>query len=172
MFLLFGTIANKPKTLKILMETIYHSLKSSDIPNNLENHKSNYVEFDEEKISDFILKSEKIMQEVCTYSTSKYSLKTRKIDRILTSKIYGIPIMILFLAIIFWITIAGANYPSSLLSYLFSFIQEKLLIVFTNIHIPKFLTNVLIYRYVSNCNLGYLCYASTNGNIFSLIYSS
>ncbi len=39
-----------------------------------------------------------------------------KIDKIVTSKIWGFPIMILLLAIVLWITIVGANYPSSMLS--------------------------------------------------------
>lgn len=40
----------------------------------------------------------------------------RKIDDILTSKRFGIPIMLLLLSGIFWITIAGANVPSQLLA--------------------------------------------------------
>ncbi|MCH8276097.1 MAG: ferrous iron transport protein B [Bacteroidetes bacterium] len=38
------------------------------------------------------------------------------LDRILTSKIWGLPIMFLGLALLFWITIVGANYPSSLIA--------------------------------------------------------
>jgi ferrous iron transport protein B len=39
-----------------------------------------------------------------------------KIDRIVTSRIWGFPIMFLLLGLILWITIIGANYPSSLLA--------------------------------------------------------
>ncbi|MDH4297018.1 MAG: ferrous iron transporter B [Cyclobacteriaceae bacterium] len=42
----------------------------------------------------------------------------RKLDRILTSPWLGFPIMFLLLAVVFWITVAGANYPSQLLSAL------------------------------------------------------
>ena len=42
-----------------------------------------------------------------------------KIDKIVTSKIFGFPIMFLILAIVLWLTIIGANYPSSLLANLF-----------------------------------------------------
>lgn len=42
-----------------------------------------------------------------------------KIDRILTSKIWGFPIMIALLTLVLWLTIIGANYPSSMLSSLF-----------------------------------------------------
>lgn len=41
-----------------------------------------------------------------------------KLDRILTSPWLGFPIMFLLLAVVFWITVAGANYPSQLLSAL------------------------------------------------------
>lgn len=41
-----------------------------------------------------------------------------KIDRIVTSKWLGFPLMFLLLAVVFWLTVAGANYPSGLLSSL------------------------------------------------------
>lgn len=42
----------------------------------------------------------------------------RTIDRIVTSRRWGFPLMILLLAIVFWITIAGANVPSRMLATL------------------------------------------------------
>lgn len=50
----------------------------------------------------------------------------RRLDRIVTSKSLGFPIMFLLLILIFWITMVGANYPSSALSSLFSFIESHL----------------------------------------------
>ncbi len=41
-----------------------------------------------------------------------------KIDKIVTSRWLGFPIMFVLLALVFWITVAGANYPSGLLSSL------------------------------------------------------
>jgi ferrous iron transport protein B len=40
----------------------------------------------------------------------------QRIDRIVTSPIFGLPIMLLMLAVIFWITIVGANVPSQMLA--------------------------------------------------------
>src|SRR3990172_3541567 len=40
------------------------------------------------------------------------------LDRILTSRKWGFPLMIVLLAIVFWLTISGANVPSNLLSKL------------------------------------------------------
>lgn len=50
-------------------------------------------------------------------SNGKIALDAR-LDRILTSKTFGIPIMILLLAVVFWLTIEGSNYPSSWLDSL------------------------------------------------------
>ena len=40
----------------------------------------------------------------------------RAIDRLVTSRLWGIPLMVLLFALVFWITILGANYPSQLLA--------------------------------------------------------
>ena len=42
----------------------------------------------------------------------------RKLDELLTSKVLGFPLMLLILAVVFWITIEGANVPSSMLATL------------------------------------------------------
>ena len=42
--------------------------------------------------------------------------RQRRLDRILTSKTTGIPLMLLLLGVVLWLTIAGANGPSALLS--------------------------------------------------------
>ena len=43
----------------------------------------------------------------------------RKLDELLTSRIFGFPLMLLILAVVFWLTIEGANVPSSMLATLF-----------------------------------------------------
>ncbi len=43
----------------------------------------------------------------------------RKIDQVLTSRLWGFPIMFLMLAVVLWLTVIGANYPSGLLADLF-----------------------------------------------------
>ena len=42
----------------------------------------------------------------------------RALDKILTSRTFGFPIMILILSVILWLTIEGANYPSQMLAVL------------------------------------------------------
>ncbi len=41
-----------------------------------------------------------------------------KIDKVVTSKIWGFPIMLLLLGLVLWLTIIGANYPSAMLASL------------------------------------------------------
>ena len=68
----------------------------------------------------------------CIYSqcvnlrSSEPHITDRKIDRIVTSKLLGFPIMIMMLIIIFWLTMSGANYPSAALSSLFAWTGEKI----------------------------------------------
>lgn len=82
-------------------------------------------ELKEEKIEELLVGAiirdiEAICKEVVHLRKSNYNERDKKIDKILTSKLYGIPIMILFLGLIFWLTITGANYPSQLLSDFFT----------------------------------------------------
>ncbi len=43
----------------------------------------------------------------------------RKLDKILTSRKFGFPIMLMILAVVLWLTIQGANVPSGMLATLF-----------------------------------------------------
>lgn len=95
-------------------------------------------------VSNIMDKAEKICKKVCTFENGNYSSRDRKIDKILTSKYLGFPIMILFLGLIFWLTIVGANYPSQILFSLFEWIQEKLFLFVNWIGIPDWISNMLI----------------------------
>lgn len=95
-------------------------------------------------ISKIVETAEKISKKVCVFEDKNYSERDRKIDKILTSKKYGIPIMILFLGLIFWLTIVGANYPSQFLFDIFSRFQEKLINFATYVNCPSWLSDMLI----------------------------
>ena len=71
-------------------------------------------------------------------------LEQQKIDNILTSKKTGIPVMLILLTIILWLTIQGANYPSALLASMFDSLEEKLLQLFNYIGAPLWLKNILV----------------------------
>ncbi len=68
-----------------------------------------------------------------------------KIDRIVTSRWLGFPIMFLLLAVVFWITVSGANYPSGLLAgLLIDTLHPVLKNGATAIGMPWWLSGVLI----------------------------
>jgi len=69
----------------------------------------------------------------------------RTLDRIMTSRIWGFPIMIALFALIFWITIAGANVPSAMLaSLLIDQLWPLLREGMTSIGSPWWLTGFLL----------------------------
>ena len=117
---------------------------TEEIKNNLEKEGITNKNFKDKIVSNIVKKAEEISQEVCSFENRDYSGRDRKIDKILTSKKFGIPIMILFLGLIFWITIVGANYPSELLCNLFNSIQIKLINFANYIHCPQWLSDMLI----------------------------
>ena len=69
----------------------------------------------------------------------------RRIDRILTGRLLGYPLMILLLLLLFWITIVGANYPSELLSSAFSWLEGKLDAAARAAGLTPWLKDLLIY---------------------------
>ena len=115
-----------------------------EVLENLKEEEIRQEEFKEKIVSTIVKDAEEIGKKVCQFENKDYAKRDRKIDKILTSKKYGIPIMILFLLLIFWITIVGANYPSQFLFSLFGNIQEKLIEFATYIHCPGWLSNMLV----------------------------
>lgn len=70
--------------------------------------------------------ADEICDGVITVTEVHHSSADRRIDRILTSRRYGYPIMIALLLVVFWLTITGANYPSQLLSDMLFALSDKL----------------------------------------------
>ena len=100
--------------------------------------------FKDNIVSSIMKKSEEICKKVCTFEKKNYSEKDRKIDKVLTSQKFGFPIMILFLGIIFWITIIGANYPSEFLFSIFNYFKENLFTFANFVNCPHWLSDMLI----------------------------
>ncbi|WP_338630997.1 ferrous iron transport protein B [Clostridium baratii] len=94
-------------------------------------------------VKQLVVESERIKDKVVK-ATSGYDKFQRKIDKILVSKRTGIPIMILTLLVVLWITITLANYPSQLLSNMFGKGEDFLREAFINIQTPAFVSGILI----------------------------
>lgn len=65
-------------------------------------------------------------------------------DRILTSRWFGFPIMILALVVILWLTITGANYPSAMLADGLFWVQDRWATGMDAIGAPWWLTGFLV----------------------------
>lgn len=144
-------IDGEVKILNSIKNHLNIDLEDEDIKSCLANVKQNLLEenittsnFKDKIVADIMKRAEDVSKEVCTFENKDYSSRDRKIDIILTSKKFGIPIMILFLGIIFWLTIVGANYPSKALFGIFNWIQDKLVIFANYVHSPEWLSNMLI----------------------------
>ena len=131
-----GTIARRKKTLMQLLSTI-HDMAIGKL-------KATPILVQSSEVSDIIIKAEEVAKKVCVYQDKKRSVRDIQIDKILTSKTFGIPIMLLFLGVLFWITIVGANYPSQLLSNFFGVLEEKLISVFDYFYSPEWLKGIVI----------------------------
>jgi len=69
----------------------------------------------------------------------------RTIDRLVTSRVWGFPLMLLLLTVVFWLTIAGANVPSGLLAtLLLDTVHPALKSVSASIGLPGWLDGLLL----------------------------
>ncbi len=98
----------------------------------------------DEIITRIVTLCESIAKETVTCQNEAYHLRDRKIDRILTSKATGIPIMVLLLLFIFWLTIEGANVPSSLLAEGLFALLAPLRALLASIHAPEWLIGLTV----------------------------
>ena len=70
--------------------------------------------------------------------------KQSRLDKVLTSKLTGIPIMLLLMCLLLWITVVGANVPSEWLSMAFGVVKEWLYRLFEFLHAPDFVTGIVV----------------------------
>lgn len=100
--------------------------------------------FRDKIVTQLVSISEHISNKVVSFKDKNYNNFDRKIDKYLTSKKFGIPIMIFLLSIIFWITITGANVPSELLAKGLFWFEDKLTIFFSWLNTPAWVHGVLV----------------------------
>lgn len=96
-------------------------------------------------VSGLVLTAESICDEqTVRFTNPAYHERDHKIDRVLTGKITGPLVMIALLAVIFWITVSGANYPSEVLWQGFSYIEGRLIVLADAVRLPALLSDMLI----------------------------
>lgn len=165
--------ARKKKGIKSILKTIleYEKHENSDniyikYPENIENLIRTYINenkasrwlavnqlckngmlenFDELIATYTVRKSEETAKKVIRYTKNNYDKRDRFIDQIITSKTFGFPIMFLMLAVVFWLTIIGANYPSEMLSNALFFLEDKFYDFMSFLNFPTFICDMLAH---------------------------
>ena len=75
---------------------------------------------------------------------SGYGSRDRRIDRIVTSRRWGYPLMIALLALIFFLTISGANVPSQWLARGLFWVEDALAALLLRLGAPAWLRGLLV----------------------------
>ncbi|NPV74245.1 MAG: ferrous iron transporter B [Pelotomaculum sp.] len=106
------------------------------------------------KLSDSIVsaiygRAERIAQKAVSQEARPAVDWDKRLDDILTSKLFGFPSMFLLLAALFWVTVSGASYPSEVLAAVLFRGQEKLAELLAWLRVPAFVSSFLadgVYR--------------------------
>ncbi|MBN1437969.1 MAG: ferrous iron transporter B [Anaerolineales bacterium] len=105
--------------------------------------------FRDEMVKSLYAEVERITKRAVRIDAQGRSDLDQRIDRIVTSPVWGLPIMLLLLAAVFWVTIVGANVPSAMLADAFFYLEEKAAALFTGWGFPWWLVGFLwhgVYR--------------------------
>lgn len=95
-------------------------------------------------VAGLVLTAEYICSDTVHFDKNDYNARDRRIDKILTGKWTGFPIMIVLLLGVLWLTITGANYPSALLSDGLFWIEERITDLFLHLGVPDWLHGMLV----------------------------
>ena len=101
-------------------------------------------EFRDKIVSGIVRRAENISEKV-VIKNEKYYQRDYKIDKIITSKLFGIPLMMMLLGIIFYITIIGANVPSKILANILFQGEEYLSQIFERLNVPLWLHGMVVH---------------------------
>jgi ferrous iron transport protein B len=101
-------------------------------------------QFRDHIVSRIVQTCESICHDVIKFERKDYAARDRRIDKVLTSKVTGIPVMILLLFGVFWLTITGANYPSAVIADGLFWVEDKLTLLFIWMSAPDWVRGLLV----------------------------
>lgn len=87
--------------------------------------------------------AKRIADKTVRFNKNSVFERDRRIDRVFTGRLTAIPILLLMLLLVFFLTVCGANAPSALLSAAFSRLEEFLYRAFTEIGTPRIICEML-----------------------------
>ncbi len=126
------------------------SIQPNDILSKAETLRSNLsTGFRDEIVKSLYAEAEKIARRaVKTTAEKKYDLD-QKLDRLVTSPITGLPIMLGLLAIVIWLTVSGANVVSEMIAGVLFGFGDWARALFVGLHVPWWITGFIwdgVYR--------------------------
>lgn len=95
-------------------------------------------------VASLVSSAETVCRDTVHFNKEGYNEGDRKLDKVLTSRFTGYPVMIAMLAIVFWLTITGANYPSQMLADALFKVQDLLTKAFMAMGAPLWLHGLLV----------------------------
>ena len=95
-------------------------------------------------VSNIVSRAEDIAAKTVSFGNKAHNKLDRKIDNVLTSRVFGIPIMLALLGLVFWLTIQGANYPSAALANGLFWIEDRLTEFFLWLGTPPWVHGILV----------------------------
>lgn len=129
-----GTAAGQGRGLGGLMAAVEQMCARRDTP-------SPHPPLEEEQR---VRRAEELSRVAAGVPSEKSARRDRRLDRILTGRYTGIPLMLLLLAGILWLTVAGANVPSELLGNLLFQVQDLLSSLLLSLRAPPWLHDLLV----------------------------
>jgi len=106
--------------------------------------------FRDEAVSSIYVEAEKISRRAVRHTGDRRRFDLdQRIDRIVTSPIFGLPLMLGILAVVFWLTIAGANVPSAMIASGFFWFEDRAAALFDAAGVPWWITGFIwhgVYR--------------------------
>jgi ferrous iron transport protein B len=105
--------------------------------------------FRDEAVSSIYAEAERLHRRVVKTEGRRALDWDQRIDRLVTSPVFGLPLMLVILAVVFWLTIAGANVPSAMLASGFFWFEDQAVRVFDSLGVPWWVTGFIwhgVYR--------------------------
>jgi ferrous iron transport protein B len=99
--------------------------------------------FRDEAVSSIYAEAERLARRVVKRDDRQTLDWDQRIDRVVTSPVFGLPLMLLILAVVFWLTIAGANVPSAMIASALFWVEDQAAGLFDSAGVPWWVTGFL-----------------------------
>lgn len=101
--------------------------------------------FSDKIVEKIVFEAENIFKQTVKTDSKKYNDFDKKTDKILTGRLTGIPVMIALLAVVFWITVFGANIISDFLSEAFLICERFILSFFDGLNVSPVIYKPIVF---------------------------